>query len=279
MPTTSRVAGARGSAVVARSSPGSRRGGDGRREVRSGTHCEVPDYHGGQVRVDLAMHRAVALFLVILGARPGAGVRWERAGGTEVERQRDETECMGLANRDRSVPVQRGMTHDSTRRGRDSIELTTVRDFDARLLPRVHDDPWIPAGSGSAAGLTPAPAHRSRGEPPHETAHANGRSRAVGHRNRRLRATTPPPSTSAWRAAATRGSRPARPASRCPLPRPVRRAPCRRRVAAPEIPRRSGQAPHVWITASISASLKTKPKDGIPGLPRVEPPCRMRSPR
>ncbi len=77
------------------------------------------------------MRRAVAVSLVILAsAACGAGVRWERAGGTEAERQRDETECTGLANRDRSVPVQRGMTLESTRRGRDSIELTTVRDFD-----------------------------------------------------------------------------------------------------------------------------------------------------
>ena len=78
------------------------------------------------------MRRAVALSLVILAsAACGAGVRWERAGGSEAERHRDETECMGLANRDRSIPVQRGTsTVGNTRRGRDTIELTTGRDFE-----------------------------------------------------------------------------------------------------------------------------------------------------
>jgi hypothetical protein len=78
------------------------------------------------------MRRTLVLPLVIVvSAACGAGVRWERAGGTEAERQRDETECVGLANRDRSIPTQGGMTtSSSSRRGRDSIELTTVRDFD-----------------------------------------------------------------------------------------------------------------------------------------------------
>jgi hypothetical protein len=81
------------------------------------------------------MGRAVALALVILvSAACGAGVRWERPGGTEAERQRDETECVGLANRDRSVPVQRGTMGSTTRRGHDSIELATVRDFDSGVF-------------------------------------------------------------------------------------------------------------------------------------------------
>lgn len=81
------------------------------------------------------MLRAVIPALAILaGAACGAGVHWERAGGTEAERQRDETECVGLANRDRSVPVQRGVLGSSTRRGSDSIELATVRDFDSGVF-------------------------------------------------------------------------------------------------------------------------------------------------
>jgi hypothetical protein len=82
------------------------------------------------------MDRAVALALAILvSAACGAGVRWERPGATEAERQRgDETECVGLANRDRSIPVQRGMTAASSRRGQDGIELVTVRDFDSGVF-------------------------------------------------------------------------------------------------------------------------------------------------
>ncbi len=77
------------------------------------------------------MGRAAALALVMLAsAACGAGVRWERPGGTEAERQRDETECAGLANRDRSLPAQRSMTGSSLRRGQDGIELVTVRAYD-----------------------------------------------------------------------------------------------------------------------------------------------------
>jgi hypothetical protein len=82
------------------------------------------------------MRRAAALTLAILAsAACGAGVRWERAGGTEAERQRDEAECAGLANRDPSIPAQRGtMASSSTRRGSDSMELTTLRDFDTGVF-------------------------------------------------------------------------------------------------------------------------------------------------
>ena len=81
------------------------------------------------------MARAVTLALAILvGAACGAGVRWERPGATEAERQRDETDCVGLANRDRSVPVQGGTRSSTTRRGMDSIELATVRDYDSGVF-------------------------------------------------------------------------------------------------------------------------------------------------
>ena len=74
----------------------------------------------------------LALVLAVVGsAACGAGVRWERPGGTEAERRRDETNCAALANRDHSVPAPRGMTSSSTRRGQDGIELVTVRDFDS----------------------------------------------------------------------------------------------------------------------------------------------------
>jgi hypothetical protein len=76
------------------------------------------------------MWRVLALIVVLVGsAACGAGVRWERAGGTETERRRDETDCAALANRDRSVPAQR-----ITRAGgrtTESVELVTVRDFDS----------------------------------------------------------------------------------------------------------------------------------------------------
>jgi hypothetical protein len=80
------------------------------------------------------MRRVVVLALCALGsAACGAGVRWERSGATEAERQRDETECASRANRDRSVPAQRITTRSGTR-STESIELVTVRDFDSDLF-------------------------------------------------------------------------------------------------------------------------------------------------
>jgi hypothetical protein len=76
------------------------------------------------------MGRVLPLIAVLLGsAACAAGARWERPGGTEAERQRDETECASLANRDRSVPAQRIIARSGTRTT-ESIELVTVRDFD-----------------------------------------------------------------------------------------------------------------------------------------------------
>jgi hypothetical protein len=64
----------------------------------------------------------------------GAGARWERAGATDAERRRDEAECAGLANRDRSVPVSRSSAGTATRRSPDGLELATVRDFDTGVF-------------------------------------------------------------------------------------------------------------------------------------------------
>jgi len=76
------------------------------------------------------MQRALALALLALGTVACAtGARWERPGGTEAERRRDEAECAAQANRDHSVPAQR----ITTRPGGGTIETTelvTVRDFD-----------------------------------------------------------------------------------------------------------------------------------------------------
>jgi hypothetical protein len=80
------------------------------------------------------MRRVVVLVLVVLGsAACAAGVRWEKAGASEAERQRDETECAARANRDRSVPAQRITTRSGTRAS-ESIELVTVRDFDSGVF-------------------------------------------------------------------------------------------------------------------------------------------------
>lgn len=76
------------------------------------------------------MRRVLALTFLALGTVACAtGARWERSGGTDVERRRDEAECAARANRDHSVPAQRitarpgGGTIETT-------ELVTVRDFD-----------------------------------------------------------------------------------------------------------------------------------------------------
>jgi hypothetical protein len=77
----------------------------------------------------------VALGLAGLSlAACGAGARWERAGATDAERRRDEAECAGLANRDRSVPVSRSTTGSAARRNMDGLEMATVRDFDTGVF-------------------------------------------------------------------------------------------------------------------------------------------------
>jgi hypothetical protein len=67
------------------------------------------------------------------GAACAVGVRWERAGGTDAERRRDEAECAAQANRDRSVPAQR-ITTRSGARATEGVELVTVRDFDSGVF-------------------------------------------------------------------------------------------------------------------------------------------------
>ena len=77
------------------------------------------------------MWHALVLIVALLGSGACAGgARWERPGGTEAERRRDETECAAQANRDRSVPAQRIIARAGTRTT-EGIELVTVRDFDS----------------------------------------------------------------------------------------------------------------------------------------------------
>jgi len=74
------------------------------------------------------------LALLVLGSVAcAAGTRWERPGGTDADRKRDETDCAGLANRDRSVPAQRIITRPGGRTT-EGVELVTVRDFDAGVF-------------------------------------------------------------------------------------------------------------------------------------------------
>lgn len=79
----------------------------------------------------MTRRRGLALALLILGnVACAAGTRWERPGGTEADRKGDETDCAGLANRDRSVPAQRIVTRPGGRTT-EGVELVTVRDFDS----------------------------------------------------------------------------------------------------------------------------------------------------
>jgi hypothetical protein len=52
------------------------------------------------------MRRLVALALTVLvGSGCSTVVRWEKPGGSEADRQRDETDCTGLASRETTVPT------------------------------------------------------------------------------------------------------------------------------------------------------------------------------
>jgi hypothetical protein len=76
------------------------------------------------------MQRALLLAVLALGTVACAsGARWERPGGTDAERRRDEGECAAQANRDRSVPAQR-ITPIPGSGTTETTELVTVRDFD-----------------------------------------------------------------------------------------------------------------------------------------------------
>jgi hypothetical protein len=95
----------------------------------------------------------VALGLAGLSlAACGAGARWERAGATDAERRRDEAECAGLANRDRSVPVSRSTTGSATRRNMDGLEMATVRDFDTGVFDECMKSRGYQQVSGRPAG-------------------------------------------------------------------------------------------------------------------------------
>jgi hypothetical protein len=76
------------------------------------------------------MRRALALTVLALGTVACApAARWERSGGTDAERRRDETECASQANRDHSVP-ERSITARSGGGTTETMQLVTVRDFD-----------------------------------------------------------------------------------------------------------------------------------------------------
>jgi len=94
------------------------------------------------------MRRALALSLLALGTVACAtGARWERSGGTDAERERDEAACASQANRDHSVVTQR----ISGRPGGGTVEtpeLVTVRDFDTGAYDecmRTHGYEQVPA--------------------------------------------------------------------------------------------------------------------------------------
>lgn len=71
--------------------------------------------------------------LVLASGACAAGTRWERPGGTEADRKGDETDCAGLANRDRSVPAQRIITRPGGRTT-EGVEMVTVRDSDSGVF-------------------------------------------------------------------------------------------------------------------------------------------------
>jgi hypothetical protein len=74
------------------------------------------------------MLRGLILVVALAGAACATS-RWERAGATEADRQRDETECTARANRDYSVPGRRVIS-SSRRDVNESVELVTRREFD-----------------------------------------------------------------------------------------------------------------------------------------------------
>ena len=52
-----------------------------------------------------SVRRMVVLTLVVMGIAGCAGaVRWEKSGGTEADRQRDEADCMARASRESTLP-------------------------------------------------------------------------------------------------------------------------------------------------------------------------------
>jgi hypothetical protein len=79
------------------------------------------------------VRRRVVLLLLLAAAGCAAASRWERPGGTEAERVRDETECQARADRERAV-VGRRIVSSSRGQVNESIELVPRREFDFALF-------------------------------------------------------------------------------------------------------------------------------------------------
>jgi hypothetical protein len=79
------------------------------------------------------MRRVAALSLLVLaGFGCSSVVRWEKPGTSEVDRQRDETDCTGLASRETTVPTAAGAGL-STATPLES-QRTRIRPYDASLF-------------------------------------------------------------------------------------------------------------------------------------------------
>jgi hypothetical protein len=61
-----------------------------------------------------------------------AAVRWEKAGGSDAERRRDEAECVSLASREGTVPAAQTASA-STSTPLDS-QRTQLRSYDIALM-------------------------------------------------------------------------------------------------------------------------------------------------
>jgi hypothetical protein len=101
---------------------------------------------------DRLVRRALALTILALGTVACAtGARWERPGGTDAERRRDEAGCAAQADRDRSLPTQRvtplpgGGTVETT-------ERVTARNVD----PGVFDECMRTRGYERVPGRPPS---------------------------------------------------------------------------------------------------------------------------
>jgi hypothetical protein len=61
------------------------------------------------------MRRLAVFVLIALGSVAcGAAIRWEKAGASEAERQKDETECTSLASREGTAPTARDAAASAT---------------------------------------------------------------------------------------------------------------------------------------------------------------------
>jgi hypothetical protein len=79
------------------------------------------------------MRRVLALILLaITGAACSATVKWEKAGASAAERQRDETDCTSQASRQSSVPTAQniGVTPGTPV----DPQATRIRSFDTTVF-------------------------------------------------------------------------------------------------------------------------------------------------